>query len=106
MPTRWIFVAGPYTADDPVINTRNAILAGIDLRNRGYTPIVPHLFHLAHLVAPQPYGFWTDWDMDLLKRCDCLVRLPGESSGADAEVVRARELGLEVFDGLDSVLRR
>lgn len=32
----------------------------------------------------------------LLERCDAVLRLPGESRGADLDVARARELGLPV----------
>jgi hypothetical protein len=32
----------------------------------------------------------------LIERCDAVLRLPGESTGADMDVARARELGLRV----------
>lgn len=35
----------------------------------------------------------------LIERCDAVLRIPGESKGADLDVDRARELGLRVcFD--------
>jgi hypothetical protein len=33
----------------------------------------------------------------LLARCDALLRIPGESRGADLDVARAKELGLPVY---------
>ena len=33
----------------------------------------------------------------LLERCDAVLRIPGESRGADLDVARAVELGLPVF---------
>jgi hypothetical protein len=33
----------------------------------------------------------------LLQRCDAVLRIAGESKGADLDVRRARELGLKVF---------
>lgn len=39
----------------------------------------------------------------LLRRCDAVFRIPGESRGADLECALARELGLSVFTDLDEV---
>lgn len=39
----------------------------------------------------------------LLAHCDAVLRLPGESSGADKDVEIARELGLPVFRSLDEI---
>lgn len=33
----------------------------------------------------------------LLERCDAVLRIPGDSRGADLDVRRARQLGLRVF---------
>jgi hypothetical protein len=93
----WIYVSGPYTLGDPVLNVRKAVAVSLRLLDVA-TPICPHLSHLAHLIEPQPYERWMDWDLQLLERCDALVRLPGESAGADREVARAGELGIVVFE--------
>ena len=39
----------------------------------------------------------------LIERCDAVLRLPGDSKGADEDVRRARELGLPVFTRLKDV---
>ncbi len=39
----------------------------------------------------------------LLERCDAVLRIPGESKGADLDVQRARQLGLRVFTGLADI---
>ena len=33
----------------------------------------------------------------LLARCDAVLRIPGDSSGADLDVLRARQLGLPIY---------
>ena len=104
MNRRWIYVSGPYTKGGVGVNVRRAIQAGLQLRDAGLVSIVPHLFHLAELVEPRPYDYWLEWDLALLTRCDALLRLPGESPGADLEVLRARELGLPVFSSLDGAI--
>jgi hypothetical protein len=92
-----IYVAGPYTKGDVVINVRNAIMVGNNLRSLGHTPFIPHLTHFWHLVQPHNIDYWYKYDLEWLEQCDALFRLPGESAGADKEVARAGELGLPVY---------
>jgi hypothetical protein len=93
-----VYVAGPYTNGDTAENVRNAIYAGNNLRALGFTPLIPHLTHFWHLVLPHAIDYWYAYDLEWLELCDAVLRLPGESRGADAEVKRAQELGLPVFD--------
>jgi hypothetical protein len=102
---RWVYIAGPYTGGDTVVNVRNAILAGMRIRRLGYVPIIPHLFMLAHAIEPESYEFWMSWDADLLNRCDALIRLPGESSGADDEVTQAEQTYTPVFNSVEEFCR-
>lgn len=92
-----IYVVGPYTKGDVAENVRNAIQAGNNLRALGFTPFVPHLTHFWHLIFPHEIEYWYKYDLEWLELCDAVFRLPGESKGADAEVERAKELGLPVF---------
>ena len=39
----------------------------------------------------------------LLARCDAVLRIPGESKGADLDVQRARQLGLQIFSDLAEI---
>ena len=48
------------------------------------------------MIAPRPYQDWIDLDLALLARCDGLVRLPGASVGAYAEVAWCDEHGVPV----------
>lgn len=98
MMVKYIYIAGPYTHPDPVVNTRRAIEAGEILRSMGFVPFIPHLTHLWHLVKPHSIDYWYDFDIEWLKRCDGLIRLPGESVGADKEVEIARIMGIPIFE--------
>lgn len=56
-----------------------------------------------------PNADWTVIDLPAIDLawvdvCDFVVRLPGESKGADAEVARAYERGIPVFFNLNSAL--
>lgn len=101
---RYVFVAGPYTGGDVAENVRAAIQAAESLRRAGFIPFLPHLTHFWHLVTPAPYQAWIDYDAAWLERCDALVRLPGDSPGADGEVALARRRGIPVFEGVGKFL--
>ena len=100
-----IYVAGPYTRPDPCINTHVAIGAANQLWDMGYAPFIPHLSHFWHTVTPKPYEQWLDYDNQFLPVCDAVLRLPGESSGADKETAFADNLGIPVFNSLDELMK-
>lgn len=91
-----LYLAGPYTRPDPIINTHAALqVATILFERKLYVPHIPHLTLLWHMVTPRPIAFWYDLDEHHLMRCEAFVRLPGESTGADLEAEAANRLGLE-----------
>lgn len=97
-----IYVSGPLSLGDPVINTRRAVKEAEVIREMGGVPIVPHMTIAWHLASPHEYDYWISYDLDLLNVCDAIYRIPGESKGADLEVARMRELGKPVFDDPDN----
>lgn len=99
-----IYLAAPYTNPDPVMNTRTAIRVATLLVDDGRcTPIVPHLTMFWHLVAPRPIEYWYAYDLEVMARCDYVLRLAGESTGADAEVKEAHRLGIPVVYDIDEL---
>ncbi len=92
-----IYVAGPYTNGDVALNVRNAFQAANELANHGYAPFVPHATHFWHMMFPRPYEFWLDLDNQFVPCCDALLRLDGQSNGADKEVALASKLKIPVF---------
>ena len=92
-----VYIAGPYTKGDPVWNTKAAILAGEMVVEVGHTPYIPHLNLLWHFATPHSPEFWYNYDLEWLILCDCLIRLKGESPGANREVAYAKERGIPVY---------
>lgn len=92
-----VYVAGPLTKGDQIVNVRNGILAATELVQLGHSPYCPHLAAFWHFLTPLPYEKWVSLDNEWLPLCDALLRLPGESNGADAEVDLALGLGIPVF---------
>ena len=99
-----IYVAGPYTKGDVAMNVRAACEAGTRLIQAGHAPFIPHLFHFLHFYQPQAYAMWTAQDFEWLQACDALLRLPGESPGADAEVRLALDANIPVYTEMDVLL--
>lgn len=89
-----IYIAGPYTKPDPCENTNRTIQAAEEVVKLGHIPWIPHLNLLWHIVVPHPPEFWYAYDLEWLETCDALLRLPGESPGADREVAFADEHGI------------
>lgn len=92
-----VYIASPYTIGDVAINVQKAISTGEVLAQLGFTPYIPVLTHLWHLLYSHDPAFWYHYDNEWLSVCDCLLRLPGESKGADDEVILAKGLNKPVF---------
>lgn len=92
-----IYVAGPYSKPDPEANTLRAMAVWDELWGAGYAPFCPHWSHFQHQRFPRSYEDWMAADQVWLDVCDAVLRLPGESAGADREVERASGLGIPVF---------
>ena len=98
-----IYIAGPYTKGDVAHNVKNAIFAGNQVAERGHTPFIPHLTHFWHLIWPHDYAFWLGQDAVWLVECDAVLRIPGDSVGADQEIEMARGLGKIIYLSLAEV---
>jgi hypothetical protein len=92
-----VFISSPYTVGDVAMNVRAQIDAANELMDLGHTPFLPLLSHFQHLVHPRSYQDWIDNDLAWLRVCDCVLRLPGESAGADLEVKEARRICKPVY---------
>ena len=92
-----VYVAGPITKGDQFLNVRRAFDAGQVLLDAGFAPFVPHATCFWHMIHEGDYEAWLAYDFAWIERCDALLRIPGESAGADREVAYALSLGLPVF---------
>lgn len=92
-----IYIAGPYTKGDIGKNLNKVIKVADYLLKIGYIPYIPHLTHFWHIISPKPYETWLKYDNEFLKECDIVLRLEGESAGADKEVELAKKLKIPVF---------
>lgn len=95
--SKYVYVAGPFTKGVVEENVRKAVDAGDRLLSAELIPYIPHLNWLWGFAHPRTYEEWLALDMAWLAKCDALLRLPGESPGADREVAFAVARGIPVF---------
>lgn len=100
---RKVYIASPYSKGDIAANVHLQMETANTLINLGFCPFVPLLTHFQHLMFPQPYEIWLAQDTEWVKACDCLLRLGGESNGADREVKYMISLGKPVFYSIDEL---
>ena len=97
-----IYIASPYTLGDTAVNVRASIFEQDYIESHlGHMAYNPLLSHFQHMLIPHlDVNYWYEKDIRWLKECDALLRLPGESKGADREVEIARELGMIIYDSV------
>lgn len=99
-----VYIASPYTKGDIAVNVKTQIDVVDVLMDLGFAPYSPLYSHFQHMAHPRPYTDWVEIDLVWVEVCDCLLRLPGESHGADGEVKLALELGKPVFYAINELV--
>lgn len=111
-----ILIAGPYrsgTGDDPRLMAANLTRleeAAWPIFERGHIPMIGEWVALpvlasagADVFSPLAGDVLYPTAARLLQHCDAVLRLPGESSGADTDVAIARERGIPVYTDLEQI---
>ena len=102
-----VYVAGPLSIGDMRGNIERGIRMGEKLSVLGYAPFVPHYDMLwdKEAVAGTPnYEICLERDFSFITVCQALLRLSGESKGADREAAWAYQVGVPVFYTLPSLM--
>jgi hypothetical protein len=111
-----VLVAGPYrsgTGDDPDLMAANLARleeAAWPVFAAGHVPVIGEWVALpvlrsagATVSDPLAEQVLYPTAERLLQHCDAVLRLPGESRGADQDVAIARERGLPVYHHVDEL---
>lgn len=111
-----VLIAGPYrsgTGDDPELMAANLARleeAAWPVFAAGHVPVIGEWVALPVLRAagatvfdPLAEQVLYPTAERLLQHCDAVLRLPGESRGADQDVAIARERGLAVYHHVDEL---
>ncbi|WP_181164261.1 DUF4406 domain-containing protein [Microbacterium foliorum] len=112
-----ILIAGPYrsgTGGDPALIARNLERleeAAAPIHRLGHVPMIGEWVALPILRGIDEADV-ADGDVmyetahRLLQHCDAVLRLPGDSAGADKDVEIALERGLPVYRSIDEIPAR
>jgi hypothetical protein len=100
-----VYIASPYTKGDVAVNVKRQIDCVDVLMDLGFAPFAPLYSHFQHIVHPRPYDDWANMDLVWVEVCDCLLRLTGDSRGADKEVKLAYDLNKPVFYHIDDLIK-
>jgi hypothetical protein len=92
-----VYVAGPMTLGVREENITQAMRVGTILRGAGWAAFLPQLSYYWDDQFPASWEEWLDYDATIIERCVAVIRIPGESRGADREEAFAAELGVPVF---------
>lgn len=84
-------------------NLAQALSAYRTLMAVGLAPFCPQLSYFAEPFIKQTHNQWLEADLLWVATADALLRLPGESLGANLEEACAREHGIPVFDTIEDV---
>lgn len=99
-----VYIASPYTLGDVAVNVKVQMDVANELMDLGFAPFAPLYSHFQHIAHPRPYMDWIKIDLEWVKVCDCVLRLEGESSGADGEVKFANELNIPVYYSFEELV--
>ena len=103
-----VYIASPYSDGNRLINVMTSLQYAEDLVEWGLIPFTPLLYHYWDELHEHDWEFWLNQCLYWVGKCDAVLRLPGESKGADIEVEYAQHRGIPVFydvgDLLDAAL--
>lgn len=98
-----IYISGPITLGDKEYNLQQSQVAQKALMVKGYAPFNPMLTISLPWEDKFSHNTWLESDYPWVEVSDGLLRLPGESVGADLEIEHARDTGVPVFYDMDEL---
>lgn len=99
-----IFNVNNNTKGDAAINVKTQIDMADKLMDKRFVPFTPLMSHFQHMVHPRDYEDWIELDKIWIFDCDCILRLPCESSGADGEVELGNNLNIPIFYSIEELV--
>lgn len=113
-----VYIASPYRIGDRLENTFISMSMGHRLMDLGYHPIVPLLSHFMDEQHERPETEYLEYDFTVIKihaeaakygdddYVFVLLRLPGESRGAELEILLTQSLNVPVVYSIAELLEK
>lgn len=105
---RLVYIAGPFRASSAwgiEQNIRTAEELALEVWRAGFVAICPHM-NTWHFQGTLPDDTWLKGDIEILRRCDAVLLVPGweHSRGALKEVEAAVAASIPVFESLSALI--
>lgn len=98
-----IYVSGPISLGCQFKNFQQFCEAFYALVEAGFAPFNPGLTLILPGNTSISHADWLAIDLPWVAVADAILRLPGESKGADEECGYARTIGIPVFDSIEEL---
>lgn len=109
-PPPLLYIAGPFrapTQEGVDLHIQAARHVGALANKKGFATIVPHAntAQMDRILPTIGDDFWLSITMEMMRRCDGVVLVPGwsRSSGTMAEIAEAKRLRIPVFESVDTM---
>ncbi len=100
-----VYISGPLTSSGNVLeNIDRAMEATRQLIGLGFAPFCPHLTYHVDPAEQIPHHVWMEIALPWVDVADAVLRLSGESVGADLETERAEAVGVPVFHSIGALV--
>ncbi len=100
-----VYISGPLTSSG---NERENVAAAIEVTRQlieaGFAPFCPHLSYQVDPVGEYPHDTWMEVDLPWVAVSAAMLRLPGESLGAEIEERYAATVGIPVFRSISDLV--
>ena len=100
-----VYLSSPYSIGNKLKNINRHIKAANDLMDAGFDVYCPLLNHYLDKKKQRTWDFWLAQDIRWMKVCDVMLRLDGESKGADKEEEEAKRIQMQVFYSVEEIIR-
>lgn len=105
----YVYIAGPYDDSDCLAIREQRVEIAMHwwhvLVDAGFVAFCPHLSHYLKEFKDRPRADFLGQSIAWLDKCDCLLRLPGESPGSDQEVAEMQRLARPVFHSIEELIK-
>lgn len=109
-----VYIAGPISRGDLGANIKQAETAFLALLGAGFAPFCPHwscyafgpdpLHREASAASGLTHDAWISVDLPWVCASHAVLRLPGESVGADLEVSTAIDHNIPVYHSIENLI--
>lgn len=100
-----VYISGPISKGDRINHFAVSLATYKKVRDLGYAPLNPMLSMMVEFMVPATHSEWLSCDLPWVEVSDIVLRLPGESIGADMEVEHARKFSIPVVYSIEELVK-